>query len=1070
MSFVNEIAFKEKLNTLQIDGNLEVGGDIDLKGDFPLMESKLQTKTDVTATNTLNANLSSAIGLKANQTAVDTLETTLETKASKQDVDAMEANINTALETKATQVFVDALETNINTALETKANQADVDTAMNLKANQSDVDTINTTLDTKANQADVDTALNAKANQAHVDAMEANINTALELKANQADVDTAMNAKANQADVDTMEANINTALETKANQTDVDAKANQADIDTMETNINTALDTKANQTYVDTMEANINTALETKANQADVNTALDTKASKDELDAVVSASQPAGNYLTHDDLETAVGASAGAGAGAGLITAGTTIWTGTTSTGQSVVRTFGNWLTGIKSGYDALNDGFGLEEEADIVEEFNLSRYVEKPSDFTGDLKGYVEGKVSSSVLKPSDWLETDNLDTYVTMKTENIDGGAEISGSGAYLKITDRDVAGTGMPGIYFLRGENGGTFGSSPAMDWSITADINGLNVSRKSTDPNGIFSYDGSILELKESGIVNIPKADGLKINNEVVAVKNQHYTIDQVNTFLSGKADVGVSYTKAESDTNLGVKANSVDVYNRTQADNRFQPVGEYALTSQIPDISGLATTTSLSEGLASKQPTGDYALSSQIPDVSGFATTTALNEGLATKADASTLNNYTPTLALTPLLDAKAPQSSTYTKTEVDTKLADYTLTADLPAGVDTSGLVPFSPTYVAPENVSWSWTINATRPDISGNPVRYGNGGIPYTEYLTGNPSLETIINAFKYRLGNTLQDFDDLTQESVVKNEFDGKTLIFEFSHNWEWNDFDFNIIVFNTEAMRTKLGINESYQIKHISTTGDYKTWKLEIPMNPIIDNLEDEKYMLETENIKTNSLCVGGRSNQMTPLHISIPDTNPRDYGGYTNVPINMKNDMLRIGNRITTSGPYYNNEYGIQFGVSGSGNGSIQTYNYGDQYSTIGANYNLLLQPNGGNVGIGKTEVGDTLDVYGGIRGTRFWENGNNIGTDAALRTLMEMSSGDIGLLFLQSYAAGYYMGYSLWFYQWYAGGTSASVQRILGSTQVVLSISGSTIMHRSDGSSTRFSRWKNLPLS
>ena len=54
-----------------------------------------------------------------------------------------------------------------------------------------------------------------------------------------------------------------------------------------------------------------------------------------------------------------------------------------------------------------------------------------------------------------------------------------------------------------------------------------------------------------------------------------------------------------------------------------------------------------------------------------------------------------------------------------------------------------------------------------------------------------------------------------------------------------------------------------------------------------------------------------------------------------------------------------------------------------------------------------------------------------------------------------------------MGYSLWFYQWYSGGTSPSVQRILGSTQVVLSISGNTIMHRSDGSSQRFSRWKNL---
>ena len=105
------------------------------------------------------------------------------------------------------------------------------------------------------------------------------------------------------------------------------------------------------------------------------------------------------------------------------------------------------------------------------------------------------------------------------------------------------------------------------------------------------------------------------------------------------------------------------------------------------------IAGYATTTTLNDGLASKQDAGDYALSSEIPDVSGFATTIALTDGLASKADASALSNYTSTLALTPLLDAKAPQSTTYSKTEVDTKLADYTLTADLPTGgdVDLSG-------------------------------------------------------------------------------------------------------------------------------------------------------------------------------------------------------------------------------------------------------------------------------------------------------------------------------------------------------------------------------------------
>ena len=52
----------------------------------------------------------------------------------------------------------------------------------------------------------------------------------------------------------------------------------------------------------------------------------------------------------------------------------------------------------------------------------------------------------------------------------------------------------------------------------------------------------------------------------------------------------------------------------------------------------PDLSGYATTAALTEGLATKQPVGDYALVSQLPDVSGFATTTALTSGLAGKQD------------------------------------------------------------------------------------------------------------------------------------------------------------------------------------------------------------------------------------------------------------------------------------------------------------------------------------------------------------------------------------------------------------------------------------------------
>ena len=113
MSFINDIAFDERLAVLEIGGTLTVGGDILLQGEFPKMDQKLVA-------------LNSSIALKANQSDMDELEVTLNTKANRSDLDV-------ALSLTGEQA--DAL----NVLLGTKANQSDVDAELALKANQTDV-------------------------------------------------------------------------------------------------------------------------------------------------------------------------------------------------------------------------------------------------------------------------------------------------------------------------------------------------------------------------------------------------------------------------------------------------------------------------------------------------------------------------------------------------------------------------------------------------------------------------------------------------------------------------------------------------------------------------------------------------------------------------------------------------------------------------------------------------------------------------------------------------------------------------------------------------------------------
>ena len=135
-------------------------------------------------------------------------------------------------------------------------------------------------------------------------------------------------------------------------------------------------------------------------------------------------------------------------------------------------------------------------------------------------------------------------------------------------------------------------------------------------------------------------------------------SDYYTKEETNTLLKGKAnttdipDVSGLATKTEVSEGLATKADKTDTYTKQQVDNL------------IPDVSGLATKTEVSDGLALKADKSDtytkQEVNNLIPDVSGFATTTQLSDGLALKANAADV--YT--------------KSEVYNKNEIDATLGN----------------------------------------------------------------------------------------------------------------------------------------------------------------------------------------------------------------------------------------------------------------------------------------------------------------------------------------------------------------------------------------------------------
>lgn len=206
--------------------------------------------------------------------------------------------------------------------------------------------------------------------------------------------------------------------------------------------------------------------------------------------------------------------------------------------------------------------------------------------------------------------------------------------------------------------------TFALKSELTDFITASVDNLVNYYKKSETYTKGEVDGKISaittinfevvgELPGSGEANkiylVPNAEQGEQN-----VKDEYIWVDGKWEIIgSTKVDLSNYYNKGDVDSKLSAK---VDLSTYTSDKETFALKSEISdmatqtwVTSQgyltsHQDISNLATKQEVTEGLAGKQDKGDYALKSELPDISNLAT----KDELDLKANTSDLSNYLTT--------------------------------------------------------------------------------------------------------------------------------------------------------------------------------------------------------------------------------------------------------------------------------------------------------------------------------------------------------------------------------------------------------------------------------------
>ena len=353
------------------------------------------------------------------------------------------------------------------------------------------------------------------------------------------------------------------------------------------------------------------------------------------------------------------------------------------------------------------------------------------------------------------------------------------------------------------------------------------------------------------------ITIPDTSALATKAEIADMATQTWVGEQ--GYLTEHQDISNLATKEE----LASKANTSDLSNYltttnasttyetiSGAQSKYQPVGEYALKSEIPSLSGYATESYVNTQISNLVNSAPEALNTldelaaALNDDSNFATT--VTNQIATKLDITTYTNDKETFALKTELSSKADSSALVNYLTTATAESTYAKKSEIPSVPTTvssftndAGYITEVPSeYVKEDELK---TINGSSiigvGDISIEQDSFYTNSLNINQTTLSNGDyLDTLASTLYCAItstGNYQIKFAKFgigrVQSLIVKNEYSGSISIYFTS-----SEMDVKILNGENEL---QLDAGEILEVSCIQTQDNvgYIRWAKSVPTDP-------------------------------------------------------------------------------------------------------------------------------------------------------------------------------------------------------------------------------------------